>query len=369
MVYLSRVNNQNVNTLRNISFGQSEKKGEQKEPALLLYKEKKEHPIKTTLQIEGNKLKNAFTTYPAKGFEGSKNANFYEFLTMGTVPYLVGSGMMMAVFNLASKFFDTPAMQSSAKLGKKMAFGVAFYGLAKTLSKKFIEEPLNQKYGIDVNVPYRKKIDELPEERNKDNLVSYEYHKAYESVDFPYWDLFYNKEEFGTERDSYFRNVGKKMGFSDEDLEHSDQKVKPLIREKLIQTKAFSTISSYLWAAVGVGIAMQEPFGRFQFPKMNLKEIGNSIVDFGKKFAQSTKEFVGTGSLTDYIVNKCKKQPLNSPSKLKPVQIAGRLLLASAVGSTLLGNFFTLTDFNKDRGKNPDTKSSLIDDSKEKVVC
>ena len=57
--------------------------------------------LATGLKIQANKLKNAFTEYPKKGLKGSKNANFYQFLTMGTVPYLVGSATLIGVFNFA----------------------------------------------------------------------------------------------------------------------------------------------------------------------------------------------------------------------------------------------------------------------------
>ena len=157
-----------------------------------------------------------------------------------------------------------------------------------------------------------------------------------------------------------------------EELKSYNNSHKPLIREKLIQTKAFSTLSSYLWAAVGVGIAMQEPFERLKsFSVKNPKEIVNGIADFGKKFGQSFKEFIGAdkAGLKDYIINKCKQESLTALNKPKPAQIAGRALLACAMGSTLLGNFFTLTDFNKDRGRKPNASTSIIDDNKEKVVC
>ena len=258
MVYSLGIQNQNINTLRKqVSFGKEDKKSKCENKDRLLIEEKKKHPVSTAVKIQTDKLVNAFTKYPQKGLEGSKNANFYEFLTMGTVPYLIGSAAMISVFNLASKFFSTPDAVSACKLGKKMGIGVIAYGILKNISKKFIEVPVNLRYGIDVNLPYKKVINELPEERNKDNLVSYEYHKAYESVDFPRWDLFYDNEAYGKERTAYYKQVGKKMGISDEDLEHADQKVKPLIKEKLIQTKLFSTLSSYFWAATGVGIAIQ----------------------------------------------------------------------------------------------------------------
>ncbi len=372
MVCINRVQSNNTENINPLSFcraKQKQAKSQCENHDTVMYEEKKKHPVTTGLIIQADKLSKACTTYPKKGLEGSKNANFYEFLTMGMVPYLVGSGMLMAVFNAASKFFDTPSAVNASKHGKKMALGVVFYGILKTLSKKFIEVPLNMKYGIDVNLPYNKVVYELPEENNKDNLVKHEYHKVFESVDFPRWDLLYNNESFGPERNGFFNKVAKKFKM-DEDFEHSDQKTKPKIREKVIQSRLFSTLSSYLWAATGVGIAMQKPWENMVVnPKKRLanyknyrklaeaakksgREIAkydNFIKDFGKKFAASFKEFVNGSS--------------------KKNNIAGRILLGSAIGMTLLGNFITLSDFNKDRGSRTQASISLIDDSKEKVVC
>ena len=362
MVYSIGVQNQNINRYKAVSFGKAEEekgKNSCESHDALMYDEMKKRPITTTLKIQGNKLANAFTTYPKKGLKGSKNSNFYEFLTMGTMPYLLGSATMIGVFNAAEAFFKTPDAVKAAKYGKKMGIGVALYGVAKTLSKKLIEVPLNMKYGIDVNLPYKKVIHELPDKDNTDNLVTHEYHKAFESVDFPRWDLFYNNKSFGEERNSYFEKVGKKMGIDVNDLEHADQKVKPLIREKVVKTRLYSTLSSYLWAATGVAVAMQKPFENLVLnPKTRIaaakarKQAGlkveNFAVDFGKKFVASCKQLV------------------NNPSK--PSRIAGRALLGAAVGMTLLGNFATLLDFNKDKGSKV-ASSPLIDESKEKVVC
>lgn len=372
MVYLIGVQNQNKGSINSLSFGKKEggKRSKCENHDRLMYEEKKKHPITTNVKIQADKFVNAFTKYPQKGLKGSKNSNFYEFLTMGMVPYLTGSAMMIAVFNLASKFFDTPAAVNASKLGKKMGLGVLFYGIGKTFSKKFIETPVNLKYDIDVNIPYEKVIHELPEQGNTNNLVTREYHKAYESVDFPRWDLFYNNPSFGPDRNSYYKKVGKKMGIKDEDLDHADQKVKPLIKEKVIKTKLFSTLSSYFWAATGVGVAMQKPWENLvinpvkriknyqnykqvaQAAKengMNVAKYNNFAKDFGKKFVESCKEFVNNGH--------------------KGMRIAGRSLLGLAVGMTLLGNLSTLLDFNKGRGASSQASSSLIDESKEKVVC
>ena len=68
-----------------------------------------------------DKFTNAITLYPAKGLKGNRNANFYEFLTMGQVPYLIGSGMLMSIFNSANKHFaDATSKQKASPLGKHM---------------------------------------------------------------------------------------------------------------------------------------------------------------------------------------------------------------------------------------------------------
>jgi hypothetical protein len=372
MVYSIGVKNQNISGYGYASFGKEDKaeKPVNEDKDTLLYDKKKNHPILTGMEIQRDKFVNAFTKYPQKGFAGSKNANFYEFLTMGMVPYLMGSATMIGVFNLAAKFFDTPAAVNASKLGKKMGLGVVMYGLGKTLSKKLVETPVNAKYGIDVNLPYKKVIHELPDGDNTDNLVAYEYHKAYESVDFPRWDLFYDNKSFGTDRNSYYEKVGKKMGLKDDDLEHADQKVKPLIKEKVIKTKLFSTLSSYLWAATGVGIAMQKPWENLVINPVkrmnnhsNYKQLAQQAQEMGReipKYKNFAKDF------SQRFVSSCKEFLNNGNPATK---IAGRALLGSAIAMTLLGNFSTLFDFNKNKGTKTHASTSLIDDTKEKVVC
>lgn len=357
---------------QHVSFGKknADKKSECENHDRVLVEEQKKHPISTAVKINSTKLINAFTKYPVKGFKGSKNANFYEFLTMGSVPYILGSAAMMAVFNGARGFFNTPAAASAAKLGNKMALGVLSYGVMKNVSKRFIETPVKIARGIDVNTPYEKVVYELPEEGNEDNLVEREYHKLFESVDFPRWDLMYDNKFYGDERNSYFKKVGKKFGYDENSLDYSDQKMKDKIKETVVKTKLFSTLSSYLWAGVGVGVAMQKPWESMTFnPAQRLKNLknyqqlakaakaqGKNIAkydnfakDFGKKLLESCKEFVNNNN--------------------KSVKYAGRALLGAAVGMTLIGNFFALHDFNKDKGSKTQASTSLIDDSKEKVIC
>ena len=384
MVYLSSVSSNSTVMGKNVSFKQDTEE-EQIESAKLLYKEQKNNPILTKLKIEGYKLKKAYTEYPEKGFSSSKNSNFHEYLEMGEkVAFPLGCATMIAIPNIPAKFFaNVKSKCKAAEIGRKMGMGVILYAAFKNLSKYLIETPVNLKYGIDVNLYYKKKINELPEERNlkksetnKDgNLVSYEYHKAFESADFPYWDLFYDNKDFGKERNAYFNQVGKKMGFSDEDLENSDQKVKPIIKEKLVQIKAFSTMVSYFAAAMGVGMAAQDSFAGFSLPSIrklsDVKTFMKSLTfGTGRALSRSFKDFIGTDKMStiNYIMKKYKHQAIAVEEKPTAANLAGRGIFAAMVGLTLLGNFLILKNVNKDKGVFGSSKSA-IDESKEKVVC
>ncbi len=332
------------------SFKQNEKETPDN---LLLINEREKHPIATNLRITTDKFQNALTVYPVKGLKGSRNANFYEFLTMGMVPYVAGSAGMIAVFNLANRAFKSADKFNASVLGRKMALGVVFYGITKNLSQKLIEAPLKAKTGIDVSLPYRRKIYELPDSANDKDLQAFEYHKVFESVDFPRWDLLYDSKFYGDDRNSYYDHVAAKMGYG-ENLNDSDQIIKPKIKEKVVQARTFETFSKYLWAAVSVGVAMQKPWDRLASTSLRtIKSAGlrGTVLDFGRDILKSCKDFYKGGS---------------SPTKASSA--VSKALLGLAVGTTLIGNLVTLIDFNKIRGKKA-AAAPIIDDSKAKVVC
>ena len=80
--------------------------------------------VKTRVRQGTQKTMSAFIDYPIKGLKGDINSNFYEFLTMGIVPYLAGSAMFMIVFNALNlgKHLGAKDAKASAKMGQKMAF-------------------------------------------------------------------------------------------------------------------------------------------------------------------------------------------------------------------------------------------------------
>lgn len=273
-----------------------------------------ENTFSNRMRIGFDKFTNAMTLYPTKGLKGSKNANFYEFLTMGMVPYLIGSGMLMAVFNAVNKHFELSAQKSAVPLGKKMALGVLFYGIMKEVSKSFVTRPVNWITGVDTELPYAKVIYELPDNVNDTDITSIEYHKVFESVEFPRWDLLYCDKTKGEKRNKYYDRVARKLGMG-KNLKDSDQEVKPRIKEIVVKTSLAKNISSYLWAAVGVGLAFQKPWDKF----FSAKGVKQSTGQFFESLGDSVRDFFkGTGK--SFMGKHC-----------------GKMLFGAAALSSILG--------------------------------
>lgn len=288
--------------------------------------------LMTRTRIGFDKLTNAFTVYTAKGLKGSKNANFYEFLTMGTVPYIVGSGMLMAVFNTVNTKYAADSVKSACRLGRKMALGVLFYGLMKSISKPFVTTPVKWFTGVDTQLPYAKVNYELPEDINDTDITSIEYHKVFESVEFPRWDLLYGDETKGEKRNFRYDKIAKKLGLGT-NLNDSDQEVKPLVKEIVVKTSTATNISQYLWAACGVAFAFQKPWEKF-FNVMSFKfwkpeAFAKSAIQFGRSFVESAKSFYfGNGS--SFMSRH-----------------GGKLLLGTAIAASALGVINASTSANK----------------------
>lgn len=265
------------------------------------------------MRIGFDKFSNALTLYPTKGLKGSKNANFYEFLTLGMVPYLVGSGMLMAIFNAANKFYAPFAREKAQALGKKMALGVLLYGIMNQVSKSFVTKPVKMLTGVDTEMPYAKVIYELPDNINDTDITSIEYHKVFESVEFPRWDLLYGDENKGEVRNKYYDKVAKKLGMGT-NLNDSDQEVKPRIKEIVVKSTTAKNISSYLWGAVGVGVAFQKPWEYFFR---------------AKGFKKSTEQFFDSlgGSIKDFFKGENNMMGKHS----------GKVLFSAALLSSILG--------------------------------
>lgn len=307
--------------------------------------------IITRSRIAMDKFAKAFTVYPARGLKGSINSDFYEFLTMGTVPYVIGSLTLMSVFNSAAKHFEPFGQSAAYKLGNKMALGVVFYALAKTLSKSFVNLPVKWITGVDTQLPYLKVNHQLPESKDDFDLTSYEYHKVGESVEFTRWDLLYGDPNKKGELNKLYDKIAKRNGLGT-NLNDSDQAVKPMYREVLVKSTLARSISSYLWAAAGVGLAFQKPWETYfktaTAKFWNTKDFAHSLKVFGESFVESAKEFYN---------------PSNPKGKLE--KYSGKASLALAAAATVLG---VLNAVHVTRKPSKITEKDVIDKNKESVV-
>ena len=229
---------------------------------------------KTRVRQTAQKVTSAFIDYPVRGLKGDVNSNFYEFLTMGIIPYLAGSGMFMFVFNAANKHLKLFEKEKASTYGKKMAMGVILYGLLKNISKNFVTKPVKHATGIDTEMPYENIVYALPTEAGADAKIDIQYQqrKVYDSKEFFRKDLL-DKE--------YFDRIAGRLGLGD-NLNDSESEVTPIIRNVVATTNTAKTISSYCWACVGVGMAMQDCW----------KEFFNSISGRSKYVSQKDAGFV-----------------------------------------------------------------------------
>ena len=314
-------------------------------------------------QIIKHKIANTLSVYPVKGFSGDKNSNFYEYLTMGMFPYITGSLTFIALFNGISKHLNLNQAAAAKKYGLGMALGVIFYGLAKTISNKLVTIPVKMKTGIDMDMPCRNVVNLIAttpeqykaEEERQEALKkageydtkSFEYHKVFESVDFPRFDLLYKKQN-GIPRNKYFDEIAEKNGFG-KDLRDSDQEIKPFIKEVVTKAKTAQNMSQYFWAAVGVGLGVQEPWAEL----LKIKEFsrGMNIKDFVVK----TSKHVGNTALEacKSFINGGVKGARKTSAK-----IAGRTILGLAVLTSVLGTLNAIK--NPYIKNNEDMKNSNV---------
>jgi len=300
--------------------------------------ELKKHPVvlknnlSTRMNIGWDRFTNAITMYPARGLKGSKNSNFYEFLTMGIIPYITGSLTLMAVFNWYGSYAAADK-KGAAAFGKKMALGVLFYGIAKNLSKFLVTSPVKWVTGVDTEEPYAEMKYKLPEHVNDTNITSLEYHKVLESLEFPRWDVKYGDETKGEERNVWFDKIAKKIGLGD-NLRDSDQDVKPRVKEIAVKTNLAKTFSSYLWAAVGVGLALQNTWDKFfngaTFKFWKVKPFAKTMLRFVECLTESVKQMYKGQADKGYFAKN-----------------SGKLLMGAAALSTLVGLANVVVSKNK----------------------
>ena len=298
----------------------------------------------TGARIVADKLVNSVFTYAPKGMAGSRNSNFYEFLSMGLIPNIIGSAMLIALFNLVNHKFRNPDRQFAAIPGRKMTYGVIFYAIGKWLGSKLINKGVQLKTGVDLEMPYKKVVTELPEYPGDTDLTRIEYHRVFESADFPRFDLINKMGEQKGNRFLWWDKIAKKMGFK-KPLNSPDQTIQEKVREIIIKATSAKYISSYFWAALGVALAAQEPFEhKISMPIQGTKS--ERIKGLARNFATTLRD-----SFLDLYNGNNMKFKYSS-------KIVGRTLIFGALASTILGVYNATRGFKVAQNQ-PDTQIDI----------
>ena len=310
---------------------------------------------KTRVRQGFQKTTSAFIDYPVKGLQGDINSSFYEFLTMGIVPYIIGSGMFMLGFNCINGQLSPRARVN----GKKMALGVVLYGVMKNLSKNLVTIPVKKATGVDTEMPYENIVYPLPKEagENASIEVQHQQRKVFDSKEFYRKDLL--------TRD-YFDKIAKKIGLG-ENLNDSITETSPIIQNIVATSNLAKSMTSYAWAAVGVALATQDSWTNFfdsisnrqrQVEPGKSKFIGK-IKNFGKNTYDISKSFGSS------LLKSCKSLWTGNPSHSGFMKHAGKglVLTATALTAGLTANTIIRAK-NMAKNKNLET----IDRTKESTV-
>lgn len=225
-------------------------------------------------KVATDKFVKGIFVYPKKGLKGSKNSNFYEFLTMTAVPTLAGSATMIALYNL----LRGKGVRDFSQVikGNQVAASVVLYAVGKWIGNKAVNAGTKALTGVDLDMTYKSYKSKLPEFNGDKNLISEEFHKVYESVDFPRWDIINKEGMKNGNKYEYYDKIAKKMGVK-ETLNAPDQEIQPKIKKVVTKARAASSISQYLWAALGVcigshfGTPNDSGMGLIKTIKTNLK--------------------------------------------------------------------------------------------------
>lgn len=322
--------------------------------------------VLTRLEQSTQKTMSAFIDYPAKGLRGDVNANFYEFLTMGIVPYILGSAVFMAVFGLSNK------------TGKKLSLGVLLCAALKSLSKNLVTEPVKLFTGIDTEMPYQNKVCNLPKYADEDaNIeITLQQRKVFDSKEFYRKDLLVKGDYDGKEIDpnadkyelskKYFDMVAKKVGLG-ENLNDSMTEASPIIQNIVSTSNTAKSLSSYSWAALGVCLATQNNWIEFFnsirnrekfIPKQDqslITKLGERFKIFGKNTIEISKTFCKSfgGACKSFWQGKGRNKH------------AGKAMTLFTVGlTTLLTANTILRAKNMAKNKNKNT----FDNTKESTV-
>ncbi|GBF22785.1 hypothetical protein tpqmel_0189 [Candidatus Gastranaerophilus sp. (ex Termes propinquus)] len=296
-------------------------------------------------KVAAHKFTKSITEYAPRGMKGSKNANFYEFLSLGTVATVVGSGMLIALSNAAKKTAGTQSKEAWSAAGKKMAAGVLLYAAGKYAGEKVANKLIKGSTAIDLDMPCKSYVTQLREGPGGEEKVKSEFHKVFASRDWYRQDLLLKDGDKRGDRFYHYDKMTKKVGYK-EKMNAPDQLMHDKIQETISRAQAGTYISKYLWAALGVALGTRESFGKTLKP-FKEASFGTNAVDKVAKFA---------GNIKDTFKNAAKELVNGGTgSNAKAKGVVGKGLIIAAAVSTLITWANVTTNFKK----KPKVKSEI----------
>ena len=243
----------------------------------------KQGPL-TGAKVGIHKFTNDILTYFPKGFSGSKNSSFYEYLSLGMVPYVIGSAMLIALYSAANKNFNLKDRTIASGIAKQVGAGVILYGIGNWLSKKIAHMGIHASTGINLDWKLLDKVNEFPEVGQEKGQIRTKYPGVFDSADFPRKDktALWGELEHGNIY-AYEDMILKKAGYKDKQ-NAPNQTAWPLIRQVKVRTTALENISKYIVAATGVALGSQEAFAKIKLkqPKSILTALKDGFKELWK---------------------------------------------------------------------------------------
>ena len=244
--------------------------------------------------------------------------------------------------------------KNQKKIGLKLAAGVIFYALAKTLSKDLVTRPVAWATGVDIEQPYLNVIYPFPKvilteppkpneagEKGQKRIIQdlapqYQYQKLWESVEFPRIDLV---------EPEFFDKVARKNGLG-ENLNNAEGEAKPILKNVISTATTAQRISSFLWAACGVALAACGDWDQYYDTYISNTKLGKTPINkdmtwkekLGVKISNGyNKTKNATLALKDAFASSAKELYNGAPGSKGFKKHAGKGLMFAALGSTVFG--------------------------------
>lgn len=254
--------------------------------------------------------------YALNGLKGDKNANFFEFMQLGKIPYLIGGPMLVWCFAAGGKGAVKPA--------KQIAAGVALYYLAASAAKVLIDKPVKYFKGVDLNRKYSNIVPLKAETRDGSSGKKTEFHDAHESIDFTRFDLYKNSD---------YDEIARKMGV-DKKLADPDSTVQPYVRRLIVASRAWKSALIIPLAGLSAGLSNYKGW----------EDFGNGMKqDWQNIFNNEGSKVKGIGNLVNNHFLKPVKnsfvQLWSSEGKSGIGKHTGKAWILGSLGLVALANY------------------------------